>query len=163
MAKDKEAIKGRILHFDEATPSLTKDKNLERQEQPLMAQPKSNNFMVKIIDQLMQKWMHLQASMLKEMFEDVSGKMTTIGKYLWKLEWETGAMTINIVGSKFDVHIDLLGTNLKKFASTVKTQTWGRQVQLLSTQLVGQGPLSTASIVGKKKVGIANKPIVNQS
>lgn len=108
MAKNKEVIKGRALNFDEIAPSFSRDETV----------------------------MCMQNRLIKGVIQEVSANMANMGADLYKLEWETGDMgrAIDTGGSKFDVHTDLLGTDLKNLTSTMETQTGG-QVLLLSTQL----------------------------
>lgn len=93
------------------------------------------------------------------MGDDLRSKVTNMGDDLRKLEQEAGAMShaTDTVGSKFDVHMDLL-IELKKLASTVESQTGG---QVQSTVAVdpdlGQVQLAMTGPVGRKTDVISNK------
>lgn len=102
MAKDKGTIKGRTLNFDKATTSSSREKSLKAERLNPSSQPKGRDVPMEALDQMMQKWMNMyvnlmsemwmQAYSLKEVVQEVHGKMTIMGNDLCKLEQESGAI-----------------------------------------------------------------------
>lgn len=77
----------------------------------------------------------MQVGLLKEMLKDILGKVTAKGEDLCKLEQEIGAIgnAIDIVGSKFDMHKDLLGKLEKTRLNTQDTERGAISTSVNST------------------------------
>lgn len=92
-----------------------------------MNQAKLSGLTMDDIDQIVQKSMHIQAVMLKEIFKDMTGKVDSLKEEMQKFDHEINSMgnVIDIVKSKFKVPTDLLGSDFQKLTLGVESQTEG--------------------------------------
>lgn len=122
-----------------------------------MNQAKLNGLTVEAIDEMVQKWMHMQVFMLRKMFQDMTSKVAFLEE-MRKIVHEFGVIgnAIDIVESKFDVYTNSLELNIKKLASIFESHTEGH-VRLLSIQFRKQAQLARICPVGRNTDAISDK------